>query len=256
MSRTLAYFESGLATATALAKSGRYSAARSALRGLRAACDWEPAAEHRLHSAAAEWALRSARFPEARKHLKRAVELAPDDAAGHFALGQAHEADPFGCDRMAVRRYRKAIQLNANQPLYRATLGRALVRVDNVRAGVKILCRAAEAAPSDPEVLEIVSEGLREAGRPEVAFRLMSHARFLAPGDGAIKKLWDRSRFSLTAATQEARRENDERTSTRPAESPAVLPFLRVAGAGNKIRQDQASSRGAPMPRLRPYRQD
>ena len=249
MSRTLAYFESGLATAAALAKSGRYSAARSALRGLRAACDWEPAAEHRLHSAAAEWALRSARFPEARKHLKRAVELAPDDAAGHFALGQAHEADPFGCDRMAVRRYRKAIQLNANQPLYRATLGRALVRVDNVRAGVKILCRAAEAAPVDPEVLEVVSEGLREAGQPEVAFKLMSHARFLAPSDTAIKKLWDRSRFSLTAATQVARRENEERT--RPSETPAVLPFLRISGTGNQIRRDAGSLRCAPMLRLR-----
>ena len=256
MSRMLTYFESGLASATALAKSGRYSAARSALRGLRAACDLEPATAHRLHTTAAAWAVRAERYAEARKHLRRAVELVPGDAAGHFALGQAHEADPFGCDRMAVRRYRKAIQLNANKPLYRATLGRALVRVDSVLAGVKILCRAAEAAPSDPEVLEIVSEGLREAGQPEVAFRLMSHARFLAPSDGAIKKLWDRSRFSLTAASQVARRENDERTSSRPGETPAVLPFLRVAGAGNKIRQDQASSRGAPMPRLRPYRQD
>ncbi len=252
MSRTLTFFESGFASATALAESGRYAAARSALRGLRAAGDLEPATAHRLHTKAAEWALHGERFAEARKHLKRAVELEPADAVGHFALGKAHEDDPFGCDRMAVRRYRKAIQLNANEPIYRATLGRALVRVDNVQAGVKILCRAAEAAPSDPEVLEIVSEGLREAGQPEVAFRLMSQARFLAPSDLAIKKLWDRSRFSLTAATQVARRTNEERIA-RPSEAPAVIPFLRVAGGsnGNRIRHDHASARNAPMLRLR-----
>ena len=137
MSRTLTYFESGFASATALAECGRYSEARRALRGLWASVDSEPLAARRLHATAAGWAMRAGRFPEARKHWKRALRLAPNDAAGHFALGLAHEADPFGCDRTAVRKYRKAIQLNANQPIYRATLGRALVRVDNVRAGGK-----------------------------------------------------------------------------------------------------------------------
>ena len=193
MSRMLTLFDSGFASATALANTGRFSAARKALRGLRFAGDLEPERAIRLHTSAADWAMQSGRFGEARKHLCRALKLDPTLAAGHFALGQAHEADPFGCDRMAVRRYRKAIQLNANHPTYRAALGRALVRVNNVLAGVKILCRAAEAAPSDPDVLAIVSEGLREAGRAEEAFRVMSHARFLAPDDRAIKKLWDLS---------------------------------------------------------------
>lgn len=258
MSRMLAYFESGLASAEALAKSGRVSAAREALRRLRAASDTAPSTEHRYHTTAADYAMRTGRHHEARQHLRRAVELAPNDAAGWYALGQAHECDPFGCDRMAVRRYRKAHQLNANQPIYRAALGRALVRVDNVQAGVKILCKAAEAAPSDPEVLEIVTEGLREAGQPEVAFRLMSHARFLAPSNTAIKKLWDRSRFGLTAATQEARRENEERAKPRSAESPAVLPFLRVSGGstGNKIRHDVSGGNAQQYPRLRTFRKD
>ena len=254
MSRTLTFFESGFASATALAKSGRYTAARRALSGLRAACDLEASSAHRLHSTAAEWAMRSERFSEARKHLVRALKLAPTDAAGHFALGRAHEADPFGCDRMAVRRYRKAIHLNANEPKYRAALGRALVRVDNVLAGVKILCRAAEAAPSDPEVLEIVAEGLREAGRPDEAFRVMSHARFLAPDDRAIKKLWDRSRFGLTAATQQAHRRSDDRV--RPTENMAVLPFLRVTGGVRKTRYDAPSTGNVPTVRLKAYRQD
>jgi len=255
MSRMLTFFESGFASATALADSGRYTAARRALSGLRAVCDLDPDHELHLHAKAAEWAMRSERFSEARKHLRRALKLDPTDAAGHFALGRAHEADPFGCDRMAARRYRKAIQLNANEPKYRAALGRALVRVDNVLAGVKILRRAAEAAPSDPEVLEIVSEGLREAGRAEEAFRVMSHARFLAPDDRAIKKLWDRSRFGLTASSQQARRQND--APTRPIGNPAVLPFLRVAdGQGRRTRMDAAQSPGAPTPRLRAYRQD
>ncbi len=254
MSRMLTFFETGFASATALAETGRYTAARRALCGLQAACDLEPTSALRLHSTAAEWALRSERYSEARRHLRRALKLDPTDAAGHFALGRAHEADPFGCDRMAVRRYRKATKLNANEPKYRAALGRALVRVDNVLAGVKILCRAAEAAPSDPEVLEIVSEGLREAGRADEAFRVMSHARFLAPDDRAIKKLWDRSRFGLTAATQQARQNSDERS--RPTENAAVLPFLRVAGGVRKTRFDGPSDGNAPTARLRAYRQD
>ena len=254
MSRMLTFFESGFASATALASTGRFNAARRTLRGLRATCDLGPDSALQLHSAAAEWAMFSERYSEARRHLRRVLKLDPTDAAGHFALGRAHEADPFGCDRMAVRRYRKAIQLNANEPKYRAALGRALVRVDNVQAGVKILCRAAEAAPSDPEVLEIVSEGLREAGRADEAFRVMSHARFLAPDDRAIKKLWDRSRFGLTAATQHARRANAERS--RPIENAAVLPFLRVAGGVRTTRFDGPSTGNAPTTHLRAYRQD
>ena len=65
------------------------------------------------------------KYRRARKLLREAVALDPTDAGLWFEMGRAYEDDPHGDDRKAARRYKKAAQLNANEPKYKAALSAA-----------------------------------------------------------------------------------------------------------------------------------
>jgi tetratricopeptide (TPR) repeat protein len=208
------------------------------------------------HKVAAEECLAANRYRAARRHLIAALRRVPDDARCRFLLGRAFADDPHGCDRRAARHYRKAVKLNASSPLYRAALGRALVRIDDTQAGVNVLRRAAEAAPADAEVLGIVAEGLREAGEADLAFELLSKARFLAPTDTTVRDLWFRTRFDVIAQNQKGTRTAAARTPTAPTR---VVPFVRLVGGNTasapRTRHDLPSRPAAHVGRLlRPYR--
>jgi Flp pilus assembly protein TadD len=207
----------------------------------------------------AERCLRTGRYRSARRHLRAALRRNPADARCRYLLGRAHADDPHGCDRRAARHYRKAATLNASEPLYRAALGRALVRIDDIRSGVNVLRRAAEAAPADAEVLTIVVEGLREAGEAELAFQLLTKARFLAPANQDVLHLWNRTRFDVAAREQKA-----VRAEVARPEPQRVVPFLRLVGGNtapdsarttNRTRHDHPSQPDAHVGRLlRPFR--
>jgi tetratricopeptide (TPR) repeat protein len=191
-------------------------------------------------------------YKRARKHLYAALMLDPDNAELHYELGQAFENDPYGCDWRAARRFRRAVALDP-QPTYQAAFGRALVRINRLRAGSAQLLEAADMAPIDAAVLQVVVEGLCDAGRAEAAYRVLAKARFLAPGDAAIRRLWEEVKF---AVAQEAQ----GRTRRELRRGPTLLPFVcaetgeRPAAAGGVVRQD-AGSRTAPhLGRLRAYR--
>lgn len=212
---------------------------------------------------AAERCLSAGRYRSARRHLRAALRRTPDDARCRYLLGRALADDPHGCDRRAARHYRKAVKLNASEPLYRAALGLALVRIDDTRSGVNVLRRAAEADPTNTEVLAIVVEGLREAGESELAFQLLSKARFLAPADPDVLHLWNRTRFDVTAQGQQA-------SQASGTERQRVVPFLRLVGgnagpaesrvesranAAGRTRQDRAAQPTSHVGRLlRPFR--
>lgn len=204
---------------------------------------------------AAERCLTAGRYRSARRHLRAVLRRNPADARCRYLLGRAHADDPHGCDRRAARHYRKAVTLNASEPLYRAALGRALVRIHNIRSGVNVLRRAAEAAPADAEVLAVVVDGLREAGEAELALQLLTKARFLSPANQDVLSLWDRTRFDLAVQTQ---RQQSGRRDAGPHEHRRVVPFLRLAfgnDAPPRMRQDQPSRPVAHVGRLiRPFR--
>ena len=251
MSRMLSLFECGFDAAAGLARAGRPGRARTTLDGLLALPSLTAEQSVRGHRAAATLALAAGRHRRARTHLRAAIALAPQDADLFHALGRAFEEDPYGCDRRARWAYRKASQLNANEPKYKAALGRAMVRIHEVRSGVRVMCRAAKAAPTDVGVLEIVAEGLREARQPELAFRLLTQARFLAPADTGIQSLWSRAKYDLALQGQR----NEPATP-----KPEVLPFLRLHEPGErakpKVRRDTGSQNEPHVGRLRTFRFD
>lgn len=244
MSRTLTLFPASAYPAESVGM----SRAEAGFSVLRCAEDADAVEAHRL---AAEACLAAERYRAARRHLFAALRRAPEDARCRYLLGRAYAEDPHGCDRRAARHYRKAVKLNASEPLHRAALGRALVRIDDTKAGVTVLKRAAQAAPADSEVLAIVVEGLREAGESDLAFKLLTDARFLAPDDIAIRRLWERARFDRVAQQQKRTRADNVATV-----APRVVPFLRLHDANTpRTRADFPSRPTAHVGRLlRPFR--
>lgn len=251
MSRMLSLFDAGYSAAMALARAGRTTAARSALDAILGG-PVSPADAGKARRTAAELAVRAGKYRTARRHLWAAARLSPEAADVHHALGRAFEDDPFGCDRRAARHYQKAVELDASTPVYKASLGRAMVRINELRSGVKVLRRAAETAPTDPDVLQIVAEGLREAGQSDVAFRVLSKARFLAPGDAGIRDLWVRAKFDLARQGQVANREADERQDRE------VIPMPKLFGttAVQRTRTDHNTRPAAHVGRFRAFRTD
>jgi tetratricopeptide (TPR) repeat protein len=225
MSRMLTSICDELERASRLSDSGQHLKARYILLDLSLRAELSPDELFKVRMASAKLAFARERYGEARRHLRIAERLRGDEAEIYYLWGRAYEFDPHGCDRRAARKYRKATILNASEPKYRAALGRALVRISNVRSGVKVLRRAAEAAPTDPEVLEIVREGLQEAEQAELALQILNKARFLAPGNRQVKHLWERARFDATAEIQ---KNNRKESKAIRDDRPISIPFIRI----------------------------
>jgi len=236
MSRMLTTIRDEMRRAQGLSKMGQNVLARHLLLDwlVRDGLSAQEIAAVRI--ASAEVSLAQGRYREARRHLRHAERLGIQDADLYYLWGRAHENDPHGCDRTAARKFRKATILNASEPKYRAALGRALIRISNVRSGVKVLRRAAEAAPTDPEVLDIVRDGLREAEEADLALQILNKAMFLAPGSREVKYLWQRARFDATAQQQK-----QSRKEMRPAsdDRPVAIPFIRIhSETSNDVQAD------------------
>lgn len=248
MSRMLSLLDGGLATAAQQFRTGRPQHAAATLDLLLSGAG-DTTQEAQVLRAAASVAVAAEKYRRARRLLRAAIALAPTDAGLWFEMGRAYEDDPRGDDRKAARRYKKAAQLNSDEPKYKAVLGRAMVRINEVGSGVRQLCRAADAAPTDPDVLGVVAEGLREAGRAELAFSLLSKARFLAPNDRGIEHLWTRAKFDMLAQRQKG----DGR------QSPPSIPMLRVFNESPVPTTRRHVGGHTPTPhiaRLRAFRSD
>jgi Flp pilus assembly protein TadD len=248
----LTFHDAVWASARDCAAAGRRADALAFLAPLLSAPDAPPRLVRLAHRLAGRLHAATQNYRMTRKHLLAAAKLDPNCAEVQYELGLAFERDPYGCDRRAARRFRRAVALAPKEPRYAAALGRALVRTNRVRAGVTWLTIAATGAPADPAILAVVTDGLCDAGRPRLARKLVAKARFLAPADRAILKLWDEVNYAEAAARS--------RTPTSAVgRGPALLPFLQVVrddrpSGGGVIRRD-AMSRPAPhLGRLRAYR--
>ena len=253
MSRMLAFHEAVWATACDRATRGRR---RDAMKTLDPLLSGSPDVPPRLvllaHRLAARIQVAAGRYGPTRRHLRAAEQLDPRSSEIQYELGIAHEDDPYGCDRRAARRFKKALALGPGQAKYLAALGRALVRINRVRSGVANLTAAAARTPANPAVLTVVMDGLIDAGKVRTAWRIISRARFLAPADAKIRRLWDQARYALAGAKQTRGRR------VRVGTGPALLPFVRLSlvgrtshAGGGVLRRDAGSRTGPHFGRAR-----
>jgi tetratricopeptide (TPR) repeat protein len=263
MSRTLTLIHAGWTSVKALARGGRRAEARTQLERLLTHPDLPAPVAADARRLAGELELERERFAAARRYFRAAAELEPEHARTQYLIGVAQERDPHGDDRRAAARFRKAVALDAENPLYRAAFGRAAVRCGKVKAGVRALLAAAELAeaPDAAAVVRIIVDGLTEAGRLGAARRVLAKARFVCPGNRDLNTLWERVRFETARRRQDQRRRQD---AARATEGDLVLlPFVRLvvpaAGktpAAGAIRRDLVSKPRPHLPRLRSIRAD
>jgi len=252
MSRTLTILHSGWASARALARGGRRVDALALIERLLGRPDLPAPLAADARRLAGELELNAERYAAARRHLRAAAALEPNHAATHYRLGLAHECDPHGDDRRAAARFKKASTLEPGNPLYRAAFGRAAVRCDRVKTGVRALLAAVGAAPGDVPVLREVVGGLLEAGKTGAARRVAARARFLRPEDRELRGIWERVRFENARRRQQNERSKQDAPFATDGEF-VLLPFVRVVGGPARpgtagvIRRDRLSR---PRPHL------
>lgn len=261
MSKTLTLVHAGWASVQALAKAGRRVDALARVTMLLTRSDVPGPVAADAHRLAAELLIDNERFAAARRHLRAAAALEPCHARTHYLTGVAFERDPDGCDHKAAGRYRKASRLDPADPLYRAAFGRAAVRCDRVKLGVRELLAAADAAPANLAVIRVVTDGLLEAGKVRTARRVLTVSRFQSRGRD-WDTLWNRVRFAAARAGQRNTRRQQEAVAATDGDR-VFLPFLRVMGSdpGRKsgagiIRRDRLSVPRPHFTRLRATKSD
>jgi tetratricopeptide (TPR) repeat protein len=257
MSRRLALLDTGLELARYLARKGRRKEALSQALQLLRRPDLSLAAAADAHRVAGELYLDNDCFSKARRHFRQSLTIEPGHARTRFLAGLAFERDPDGDDYRAACSFLKASTLTPENAAYRAAFGRAAIRCDRVQRGVRELNRAAEAGLKDLTLLEVVIEGLLEAGKVNAANRIIVKARFSCLETGGIRRLQDRVRYESARRSQRRGRNTQD---AGPATDGAVrlLPFLRVVRSSPggtmppaNVRRDVASFPRPHLGRLR-----
>jgi hypothetical protein len=248
MSRTLTLIPAGWEAVRQIAKRGQRVEALAQLTRLLARPDVPVSLAVEGHRLAGELASELGRFASARRHLKTAATLEPDNAHTCYLSGLAWEDDPDGSDRRAAICFRKAVTLEATNALYRAAFGRAAARCGAVRLGTCEMLAATDAAPGDMDVIRVAVGGLLEVGKPAKARRVLTCAQFLCPNNRELAGLAERVKFEMAQITQ--RKMAKLRWTTRDAQDAhfatdgdrAFLPFVRLAHNAPRTDSDRATA--------------
>ncbi len=227
MSRMLTLIQAAWESACRLVRCGRRIDALARIRKILALPDVPADIAAAAHRLAGELLLHLERFRPARRQLRAALQL-EETARTHYLLGTAFEQDPQGDDHRAAMRFRTAMRLEPSNTLYRAAFGRAAVRCNRVKVGVKELLSAAESAIHDISVIRVVVEGLIEADRATEAHRVLNKARFLLAKCTQFPVLMGRVRFEMARMGQRKLRSRQEAPLAREG-ATGLLPFIRIA---------------------------
>jgi tetratricopeptide (TPR) repeat protein len=267
MSKTLTLISAGWSLIRSSAAQGRRTDALNRLRRLLARPDVPAPVAADAHRLAGELLTDAERYSEARRHLRAAAALEPKYARTYYLWALAQERDPLGCDRRAARGFRQASRLEPENALYRAAFGRAAVRCNRVKTGVRELLAAAEAALGDLGVVRVVVDGLLEADRPGTARRVLNRTGFLCRGAVRMRELQaliERVRFASVQRSQRGERgttRNGQDAGIATDGARVVLPFIRLTAgttgrSGESVRRDVVSFPRPHFPRLRSRRAD
>jgi hypothetical protein len=268
MSRTLSLIGAGWDSVRSMAAHGQRKDVLIRLRCLLARPDLPTSVACEAHRMAGDLLVQAERYREARHHFHAAVALAPSHAQTYYQWGLAFEQDPHGCDRLAALKFGKASKLEPDNPMYRAAFGRAAVRCERKKPGIRELLAAAAIAPGDIAVIRVVTEGLIEAGQLNTASRVLDKARFRCfeiTKDRELVALMERLRFEITRCAQRETRRHRQDAGFAKDGGRLVIPFIRKVkqsgggtGAANhgKTRRDVVSLPKPHFPRLRIRRAD
>ena len=221
MTMTFCLADSAEATARFFLDRGQPVKALALTRRLLARPEAVGVTAARWHRLAATALVTMSRFAAARSHLHKAYRADVTDAETAYRLAVRFETDDDGSPDRAATWFRRAVRGNATNARYLAAYARAACRIGKREPGIKAATRAVALAPGDAAVLSVVVEACRRAGRVDLAKRWIDRARFVAPRDKAVTKLWDRVRYDLASEGQRRGGFVPERRT---------VPFLRILG--------------------------
>jgi tetratricopeptide (TPR) repeat protein len=208
----------------------------------------------------AEIHLRRGRPRKARRHLTAALAHQPDNARYHELMGRAVEADARADPERALEHYRRALELDPDQPECLRAAGLLAVRLGQAEEGLRNLRRATEIAPDDPDILGQLVTGLCLAKRDKEAASVLRISLFRHPRDARFRKLRLDFQFDQLRHEQEAARlVGDRDGATGPG--PTILPFVRPtqpvhrARTGRRILRHDGASGSQPPHRVQPATQ-
>jgi tetratricopeptide (TPR) repeat protein len=228
MSMTLNLFDHLLARGRNLHKLGREHDALRLLHRLADFRELPPAVAEETQSRLADILLRRRRYKQARRHLTAALTQQPANARYHRLMAAALSGDDRMDPQRALEHYRKALEIDPDQPRCLAEFGLLAVRLGQVDEGLASLCRAVDVAPDDPEVVAALVRGLRQADRIDEARQVVKAAMFRNPRDGRFRQLWDNLQFELLHEEQDTLR-RAHRAGDEDEEGPVLLPFVKPA---------------------------
>jgi tetratricopeptide (TPR) repeat protein len=200
----------------------------------------------------AELSLKQRKFAKARRHLAVALALEPANPESHYQLASSHADDSRGDRKLALRHFRRSLELDPENPRYLCEAGLFAGRCGEIEQGLNWLRCAAELAPDDPDVIGDVVSGLQEQGHEDEARGIARAAFFRNSRNPRFQRLWNDFRFQQLRDRQ--KRVHNRRVVRRAeAEGRICLPFLKLTvetPAGRKlVRRDGPS--GTPPPHLR-----
>jgi tetratricopeptide (TPR) repeat protein len=249
MSRTLNFCNHRLIQARKYHELGVDDVALRILANLSRLCELPADVAEETQARLAELLLKQRKFARARRHLTAALAHQEDNARYHYLMALAIEEDRRGQAARALEHYRRAVELEPDNPGYHADAGLFALRRCHVELGLNWLRRAVELAPEDVEVVGQVVRGLQDAGHAEAARQVARAALFRNSRDRRFRQLWDDFRFQELHHRQQ--REN-KRLAIRGAiaEGRICLSFeqmtVETVGGGRKVRQDGPSHTPAP----------
>jgi tetratricopeptide (TPR) repeat protein len=199
----------------------------------------------------AELLLKQRKFAKARRHLAACLAHDPNDAECQYLMAYAHQEDRRGNRGLALEHYRLCIKLDPENALYHCDAGLFAMNQGEVEEGLCWLCRAAELAAEDPDLLGEVVRGLQDHGHLEEARAIARTAMFHNNRDGRFVRLWNDLRFQ-EVHQQQQRADKRHVIRRAVAEGRVCLPFQQMTvetPSGRKlVRQDGPA--GTPAPHL------
>ena len=186
----------------------------------------------------------SSNSEEAERELNRALALKPDLGAARFARGLL--LYKRGKPELALADFEFAAQRDPHNPAVLNRLGETYMALNRTDDAVRVLRKAAEAAPADATIQLHYGRALSKAGQAQEAKRVFAHVRELGPGKSELPHPAGLVDFlSLSPAEQRARyRAGVERTVQKnPENVEAQVRYLELLLEDGNIRQATATSR-------------
>jgi tetratricopeptide (TPR) repeat protein len=201
----------------------------------------------------AELLLKQRKFARARRHLAAALTYDGQNPIYHHLMAVALEEDSKGDRDLALRHYRRCVQLEPDEPVYHCDAGLFALKHGAVDEGLSYLRRAVELAPDNVDIIAEVVRGLQDEGHHDEARQIAKAALFRNSSDARFQRLWNDSRFQ--EIHQQQQRANRKRLVRRAvAEGRICLPFMQMTvetPSGRKLVRTDGPSRTPPPHLLR-----